>query len=126
MSEDVLKPFAEMTDDEKLERYNALSKSAAKAVKNTFSLDGDEKTLKSNVQVASDKVNELSKKLASGELHDRAEYNSAMKELVSANKKLYKLLDNYEDQREGSGKQLKELQAFIGELIGEITDEQPH
>ena len=48
MSENVLKPYAEMTDEEKLERYNALSKAASKAVKSSINLDDDEKKINSS------------------------------------------------------------------------------
>uniref|UniRef100_UPI001F48CB3C hypothetical protein n=1 Tax=Providencia rettgeri TaxID=587 RepID=UPI001F48CB3C len=125
MSENVLKPYAEMTDEEKLERYNALSKAASKAVKSSINLDDDERKIKTEVKEASEKVNELSKKLGSGESHDREAYDVAMKELNSANKRLGKFLDNYEDKRDGTGAHLKALQDFIGEMIGEIYDEQP-
>ncbi len=114
-----------MTDDEKLERYNVLSKAAAKAVKSSINLDDDEKQLKNEVKAASEKVNELSKKIGSGEKHDREAYDVAMKELNSANKRLGKFLDNYEDKRDGTGAHLKALQDFIGEMIGEINNEQP-
>ncbi|EIZ1085927.1 hypothetical protein MPI44_004475 [Klebsiella oxytoca] len=124
MSENVTKPFAELSAEEKEIQFSSLSKIALKSLRGSFNLDETEKQLKSDVGSASEKVNLLSKKLASGEEHNREEYSEAVKDLNKASRKLDKFLDNYEELRDGTGAKLKELRSFLDELIGEITAEQ--
>ncbi|ENG2541283.1 TPA: hypothetical protein UL576_005509 [Klebsiella pneumoniae] len=124
MSEIATKPFAELSAEEKENRFSSLSKVALKSLRGSFNLDETEKQLKSEVGSASEKVNLLSKKLANGEEHNREEYSEAVKDLNKASRKLDKFLDSYEELRDGTGDKLKELRNFLDELIGEITDEQ--
>ena len=124
MSEDAVKPFTDLTTEEKENRFSSLSKIALKSLRGSFNLDETEKQLKTDVGSASEKVNLLSKKLANGEEHNREQYSDAVKDLNKASRKLDKFLDSYEELRDGTGDKLKELRSFLDELINEITDEQ--
>ncbi len=124
MSEDAVKPFADLTTEEKENRFSSLSKIAHKSLRGSFNLDETEKQLKTDVGSASEKVNLLSKKLANGEEHNGEQYSDAVKDLNKASRKLDKFLDSYEELRDGTGDKLKELRSFLDELINEITDEQ--
>ncbi|PHM72163.1 hypothetical protein [Xenorhabdus sp. KJ12.1] len=124
MSEDNVKSFNQLASEEKEARFSSLSKVAIKSIHSYFNLDATEKELKNNVAETSEKVNSLSKKLASGEEHNREIYNNAVKELTKANRKFDKFLDNYEELRDGTGDKLKELRSFLDELIAEISDDQ--
>lgn len=124
MTDTNVKPFAELTKKEKEDRLAALSKVAIKSLRGSFNLDETEKQLKESVGLASDNVNLLSKKLASGEEHNREEYSKAVNELNKASRKLNKFLDSYEELRDGTSDKLKELRSYLDDLIGEISDEQ--
>lgn len=124
MSNDTAKPFSELTVAEKEERLSALSKIAIKSLRGSFSLDETEKDLKTAVTEASERVNELSKKLAANDGDNRESYNEAMKDLTKASRKLDKFLDSYEDLRTGTVDKLKDLRSFLDELITKETEDE--
>lgn len=115
--------LSELNTDEKLQRLSKLSKAAIKSLQGSYGLDETEAMLKKNIAEASDEVNRLSKQLASGEQHNKDEYNAALNLLTKATRKLDKFLDNYEELRDGTGSKLTDLRSFIDELIKDITAE---